>query len=106
MSGSAVGANLAQAIGATVLELAHQRGWDVKELSERAGIRSTQLGRMISGDNPFNTDHLVKLARALDEPVSKLLSGLVGDLEPPEAFVDFEQVVREAHREGWAMARG
>ncbi|WNM28455.1 helix-turn-helix transcriptional regulator [Demequina capsici] len=90
-----------------MLEAADRCGWDVHRLGDAAGIRSTQLASMISGEQAFNTDHLVKLARALDITVGDVLSGIAPDVEPvdaPESEVDFETLVYQAHREGWAMS--
>ena len=97
------GANLALAIGATISELADQRGLTIKQLGEAAEIRPTQLATMINGDLPFNTDHVVRLARALRVGTSAVLSGVAGDVDAAPVEVDFEDLVDVARREGWAM---
>ena len=98
------GANLARGIGSTVLELADARGWDVKQLADRAGIVPTQLRRMMNGDDAMNTDHMVRLSRALGVTVTDLLAGQSDDVESVAVSdADFEEVLTRARAEGWAM---
>ena len=98
------GANLARGIGSTVLELADARGWDAKGLADRAGIIPTQLRRMMNGDDAMNTDHMVKLSRALGVSVIDLLADQAGEVERVAVSdADFEDVLIRARAEGWAM---
>lgn len=96
------GANLARGIGSTLVELADARGWDVKGLADRAGIVPTQLRRMMNGEDAMNTDHMVKLATALRVTLADILAG-VSDVRTSDSEVDFEDALREAEANGWAM---
>lgn len=102
-----VGANLARAIGANISEIADQRGLTVDQIAVASDIRVTQLRRMIDGEDAINSDHIVKLAVGLRVSVADILAGIAPDIEAvnAEPEVDFETLVYQAHREGWAMQR-
>lgn len=56
------------------------RGWSQRELARQAGIAQSQVSNILSGNQPYNADFLIKVAEALGEPAETALR--LADLLP------------------------
>lgn len=61
--------------GQRVRELRLAKGWTQEELAERTGLHPTYIGGVERGERNLGLDNLLKIARALDEHPTALLSG-------------------------------
>lgn len=61
--------------GKRVRELRLAKGWTQEELAERTGLHPTYIGGVERGERNLGLDNLLKIARALGEHPTALLSG-------------------------------
>lgn len=61
--------------GGKVRELRLAKGWTQEELAERTGLHPTYIGGVERGERNLGLDNLLKIARALGEHPTALLSG-------------------------------
>lgn len=64
------------------------KGWNQSELARRADIGRDSVSGYVRGHNLPNSQHLAKLARALNVPPSYLLGAGMGDRYPAMAGDD------------------
>jgi transcriptional regulator with XRE-family HTH domain len=64
--------------GGVVRQLRTERGWTLEGLAERTGLHATYVGGVERGERNIGFDNILKLARALEVPVSALFSELGG----------------------------
>lgn len=63
-------------LGKTVRKLRLAKGWTQEQLADAAGLHPTYIGGIERGERNVGFDNLLKIARALREHPSVLLSGL------------------------------
>jgi transcriptional regulator with XRE-family HTH domain len=68
--------------GANIRKMRMQRGWTLRDLSERSKISQSTLSRVETGQIMLAFDRVHALARALDADFSKFLQEM-GGVEPP-----------------------
>jgi transcriptional regulator with XRE-family HTH domain len=63
-------------LGNTIRKLRLAKGWTQEQLADVAKLHSTYIGGIERGERNVGFDNLLKIARALREHPSALLSGL------------------------------
>jgi transcriptional regulator with XRE-family HTH domain len=86
-------------IGDLVRSLRDTKGWTQARLHEATGLTRGYISRLEAGeyDNP-SSDTLLKLARALDVPLQRLVSSIES---PDTGVVEGDRPVAETVREAW-----
>lgn len=64
------------------VEMARRR-WSQRALGEKTGLTQSYIGRRMTGETPWTTDDLARIAVAMSIPLSALLP--VDDLRVPAA---------------------
>jgi transcriptional regulator with XRE-family HTH domain len=63
-------------LGKTIRTLRTAKGWTQEQLADAAKLHPTYIGGIERGERNVGFDNLLKIARALKEHASALLSGL------------------------------
>lgn len=70
-----------------------QRGWGPEDLAQRAGLSPTAVSVVLTGQHKAGPRFCQKVARALDEPVERVLS--LAGLAAQDPAPDIGQVSRD-----------
>jgi putative transcriptional regulator len=62
-------------LGKRLIRARTERGWTQAQLAERAGVQRPQITYFETGTRTPDLEHLLRLARALELPVERFLSG-------------------------------
>lgn len=71
----------ASPLGSYIQELMEERNWTQLDLEARTGVKRSTLSRIMNGQEP-KPGQLVKIAKALGIPASRLLLVLGHDIDP------------------------
>ena len=89
----------AERIRQRIHNIAKSKGITIKELSAKTGYSDSYLSRVLSGQRRISLDHLVKISRALETPIS-ILKKPKKSKQADELFYD----ERLTPLENWKMA--
>jgi transcriptional regulator with XRE-family HTH domain len=70
--------HLLKRLGQRIRELRNQKGWSQEEFADVCGVHRTYMGHLERGEKNLSFRSMMRVAGAVDVPLSALFSGLAG----------------------------